>query len=90
MQFDNFSAFIDMGGYGFFVWLSYGASIALFILLILSSINASKSIKRQIASQIKREQKLKLAAEQQQAVKQANERAQQAPSAEHQEVQNES
>ncbi|REL28233.1 heme exporter protein CcmD [Thalassotalea euphylliae] len=90
MQFDNFSAFIDMGGYGFFVWLSYGASIALFILLILSSINASKSIKGQIASQIKREQKLKLAAEQQQAAQQANKRAQQASKAEHQEVENES
>ncbi|WP_448553377.1 heme exporter protein CcmD [Thalassotalea montiporae] len=67
MQFDSFSAFLDMGGYGFFVWLSYGASIVLFLLLIVSSIKASKAIKGQIASQIKREQKLKLAAEQQAA-----------------------
>ncbi|REL31777.1 heme exporter protein CcmD [Thalassotalea euphylliae] len=67
MQFDSFSAFLDMGGYGFFVWLSYGASIVLFLLLIVSSLKASKAIKGQIASQIKREQKLKLAAEQQAA-----------------------
>lgn len=28
MQFDNITAFIDMGGHGFFVWFAYGLSIA--------------------------------------------------------------
>ncbi len=27
MQFDSWQAFWDMGGYGLFVWLSYGAFI---------------------------------------------------------------
>ena len=67
MQFDSFSAFLDMGGYGFYVWLSFGAAFGLLVLLFVISRSANQSTKQQIASQIKREQKLKLAAEQQQA-----------------------
>ncbi len=34
MQFNSLAAFLDMGGYGFFVWLSYGIS-ALSIMLMV-------------------------------------------------------
>lgn len=74
MQFDSFSAFLAMGGYGFYVWLSFGASFTLILLLVISSLRASKATKLQIANQVKREQKLKLAA-QQQAAQQASQQS---------------
>jgi heme exporter protein D len=67
MQFDSFSAFITMGGYGFYVWLSYGVSLLALALLVLSSITDHKKIKQQIAQREKRENKLRLAAELQNA-----------------------
>ncbi len=65
MQFDSFSAFLDMGGYGFFVWLSYGVSITALALLVFSSLSSHKKIKQQIVQRQKRETKLRQAAEQQ-------------------------
>jgi|TARA_B110000196_G_scaffold66837_1_gene56610 heme exporter protein D len=67
MQFDSISAFIDMGGYGFYVWLSYGVSIFALALLIFTSISSHKKIKLQITQRIKREEKLRQAAKLQQA-----------------------
>jgi len=54
-----------MGGYGFFVWLAYGFTVTVLILLVLSSIRSHKNIKRQIIQRQKREQKLRQAAQQQ-------------------------
>jgi len=65
MQFDNINAFFAMGGYGFFVWLAYGFTVTVLILLVLSSIRSHKNIKRQIIQRQKREQKLRQAAQQQ-------------------------
>ena len=65
MQFDSVSAFIDMGGYGFFVWLSYGVSAVLLIGLFINSLYGHKKIIQQIIQRQKREQKLRQAAEQQ-------------------------
>lgn len=67
MQFDSLSAFLDMGGYGFYVWLSYGVSIGSLALLVFASLNRHKKIKHQIAQRIKREAKLRQAAELQNA-----------------------
>ena len=61
-----------MGGYGFYVWLSYGVSISALALLIFSSINSHKKIKQQIVQRQKRETKLRQAAEQQKAQSQPN------------------
>lgn len=66
MQFESIDAFLNMGGYAFYVWLSYGVSAILLILLFLSSkANHQKTIK-QIAMRQKRENKLRQAAKQQQ------------------------
>ena len=59
MQFDSFSAFIDMGGYGFYVWLSYGVATALLLLLMLNSIMNHKQVIKNIAQQKQREDKLR-------------------------------
>ncbi|WP_114325142.1 heme exporter protein CcmD [Candidatus Colwellia aromaticivorans] len=59
MQFDSLSAFIDMGGYGFYVWLSYGVATALLLILILSSITGHKKVIKNIAQRKQREDKLR-------------------------------
>lgn len=59
MQFDSFSAFIDMGGYGFYVWLSYGVAAALLITLLFSSISGHQKTIKNIAQRKLREDKLR-------------------------------
>ena len=59
MQFDSFSDFIDMGGYGFYVLLSYGVATALLLILIFSSITGHKRVITNIAQRKKREDKLR-------------------------------
>jgi heme exporter protein D len=63
MQFDSISAFFDMGGYAFFVWLSYGVSAFLLAALVYSSHNNHKNVKNKIAQRLQREIKLRKAAE---------------------------
>lgn len=65
MQFDSFSAFLDMGGYGFYVWLSYGVSITALAILVFSSLSSHKKVKKHIMQRQKREEKLRQAAQQQ-------------------------
>lgn len=61
MRFSSFSDFVAMGGYGFYVWLSFGLSFVLLALLIFFSRVSNKQIKTRIAKQHIREQKLKAA-----------------------------
>ena len=63
MQFNSFADFINMGGYGFYVWLSYGVTSALLITLIFSSLSNHKKVLQNIATRQKREQKLRHARE---------------------------
>lgn len=64
MQFNSISAFLDMGGYGFYVWLSYGTSVLAIGLLILLSYQNHQKTLQQIAQRYIRENKRKEAAEQ--------------------------
>ncbi|HCH69661.1 MAG TPA: heme exporter protein CcmD [Colwellia sp.] len=66
MQFDSFSAFINMGGYGFYVWLSYGVATALLLILMFSSIRGHKHVIKNIALRKQREDKLRQVREQRQ------------------------
>ena len=65
MQFDSFADFINMGGYAFYVWLSFGVSAILLVYLVWSSARQHKLTIEQIAQRQMREQKLRLAAEKQ-------------------------
>jgi len=58
MQFDSFSAFLDMGGYGFYVWLSFGISTALILALLFNSIYGHQQVIKNIALRQQRENKL--------------------------------
>lgn len=64
MQFDSIHAFFDMGGYGFYVWLSYGTSVLAIGSLIFFSIQNHKKTLQHIAQRYIRENKRKEAAEQ--------------------------
>jgi heme exporter protein D len=59
MHFQSFSDFLAMGGYGFFVWLSFGVTYLLLIGLIITSIYQQKQFKQQLKSTIAREQRVK-------------------------------
>jgi len=61
MQFNSFSDFINMGGYGFYVWLSFGAAALILTLLLISSKAAHQKIITQIAKRKQREDKLRQA-----------------------------
>lgn len=63
MQFESFADFIAMGGYGFYVWLSFGSGLFLIAALILHSRFQHSSIKRDIAKKLERSDRLKRAAE---------------------------
>ena len=67
MQFESFSDFIAMGGYGFYVWLSYGSCAFVLLSVLLSSLHDGKQLKQQVKLQIEREARIKKA-QQEQAV----------------------
>ncbi|WP_373777303.1 heme exporter protein CcmD [Glaesserella sp.] len=54
-QFDSISAFLDMGGYGFYVWLAYGITFLTMGLLIWQSKREGKQIFRQVRKEQARE-----------------------------------
>ncbi|NRA59358.1 MAG: heme exporter protein CcmD [Psychrobium sp.] len=58
MHFSNFADFIDMGGYGFYVWLAYGITFGLLLILTLSSIFKRKSLFKEINAKQRRDEKL--------------------------------
>ncbi|GAA0813857.1 heme exporter protein CcmD [Colwellia sp. D2M02] len=64
MQFTHFSDFISMGGYGFYVWLSFGATALLLTLLVIDSKAGHKRIINHIAQHKRREDKLRKSREQ--------------------------
>jgi heme exporter protein D len=59
MQFDSISAFFNMGGYAFYVWLSYGVTALSLGGLIISSLGRKRKVLTEIAKQASREQRLK-------------------------------
>ncbi|WP_339769348.1 heme exporter protein CcmD [uncultured Paraglaciecola sp.] len=42
MQFDNLSAFFHMGGYAFYVWLSFGVSVLALVILAVDAVRQQK------------------------------------------------
>jgi len=63
MQFDSINAFFSMGGYGFYVWISYGITTLALLLLILLSKQKHKQTLQHIAQRYNRELKRKEAAQ---------------------------
>ncbi|WP_371376292.1 heme exporter protein CcmD [Thalassotalea aquiviva] len=63
MSFDSLSDFFNMGGYAFYVWLSYGFTAIILVLLTINSRSKEKQILTKLRQRIKRETKLKQAAQ---------------------------
>jgi len=63
MQFNSFSDFINMSGYAFYVWLSFGAAALIITLLLISSKAGHQQIINQITKRKQREDKLRQAKE---------------------------
>jgi heme exporter protein D len=65
MQFDSFSDFIAMGGYGFYVWLSFGTCAVILLAILVSSIRDKQRILVSVEQQILREERIKKAKQEQ-------------------------
>ena len=66
MQFDSFSDFIVMGGYGFYVWLSFGTCAVILLGILISSLHDTKHILKSVQQQVEREARIKQAKQEQQ------------------------
>ncbi|HEA15439.1 MAG: heme exporter protein CcmD [Pseudoalteromonas prydzensis] len=66
MQFDSFSDFIAMGGYGFYVWLSFGTCALILLGILVSSLNDTKRIMASVQQQAEREARIQQAKQEQQ------------------------
>jgi len=66
MQFESFADFLNMGGYGFYVWLSYGVSAVLLVSLVITGKSKHKAMLAKISKQQTRENKLRKLAKQRQ------------------------
>ncbi|MEI5638224.1 MULTISPECIES: heme exporter protein CcmD [unclassified Pseudoalteromonas] len=64
MQFESFSDFLAMGGYGFYVWLSYGTCVLILVGLLVSSLLDGKNLKQGVKAQMAREARIKKAKQQ--------------------------
>ncbi len=66
MQFETLSDFFAMGGYGFYVWLSFGSTAAIMAGIWWSSRRAHRNTLKEVEKQIRREARIKQAQEEQQ------------------------
>lgn len=62
MFFQSWNDFFYMGGYGFYVWLSYGISLVVILGLVVQSVNAKKQLFKKLAYEKQRQQRIKAAA----------------------------
>ena len=61
MQFNSFSDFIAMGGYGFYVWLSFGFCALILLCIFLDSQLSHQRTLDAVAKQLEREARIKKA-----------------------------
>ncbi|MCU8032248.1 heme exporter protein CcmD [Shewanella sp. SM101] len=59
MQFESFSEFLNMGGYGFYVWLAYGVTFFCLGTLVIVSAKGQANVLTEIAIKMAREERLK-------------------------------
>ena len=58
MNFTSLESFLNMGGHGLYVWLSYGIGLLVFIIAFVSPILKRKHIIQEL-SQLQRRQQIK-------------------------------
>ena len=65
-NFASFADFLAMGGYGFFVWLSFGGSVAVLLALGIYSKRQQQQFIQQQASRASREDRVRQHTQEQQ------------------------
>lgn len=65
MQFESLSEFINMGGYAFYVWLSFGVTAGVMITLLIYSKFELISLKKEAKANVRRQQRIEQAKKQQ-------------------------
>ena len=58
MFFESWQDFLQMGGYGFYVWLSYGISCAAIVILAIQSYRDKSAVLREVRREQAREQRV--------------------------------
>ncbi|MGP1627917.1 MAG: heme exporter protein CcmD [Aggregatibacter segnis] len=58
MFFESWSELLNMGGYGFYVWLSYGLSLLAIVVLIVQSLAGKSAVLKSIKREQQREARL--------------------------------
>ena len=58
MFFESWSELLDMGGYCFYVWLSYGLSLLAIVVLIVQSLAGKSAVLKSIKREQQREARL--------------------------------
>ena len=58
MFFQRWSDLIHMGGYGFYVWLSYGLSFIAIVALIIQSLMGKSAVLKSVKREQQRESRL--------------------------------
>lgn len=61
MAFDSFSEFLAMGGYGFFVWLSFGVTFIAMLAIVVESKLAYKHLFIQVEKEQARKKRISAA-----------------------------
>ena len=61
MFFQTWSDFFNMGGYGFYVWLSYGISLVAIVALLVQTIKQHKTVLQSVLREAQREVRLQQA-----------------------------
>ena len=59
MQFESFSEFLNMGGYGFYVWFAYSVTFFCLGTLVIVSAKGQANVLTKIAVKIAREESIK-------------------------------
>ena len=58
MFFQSWSDLLNMGGYGFYVWLSYGLSVLLIMALVIQSLMGKSAVLKSVKYKQQREARL--------------------------------
>jgi heme exporter protein D len=70
MHFEDFSSFLDMAGYGLYVWLSFGSAAISLLVLWLDSFYSKRTLLTQVLTEQKRQARIRAAAKQSAAAEQ--------------------
>ena len=58
MQFESWQAFWHMGGYAFYVWVSFGVTFLAMGLIVLNSMMTHKKLLKEVAQEAPRQQRI--------------------------------